>query len=119
MPAVPGVPTARLKITKITTSTATSPTAHEIEEEEMLRLAEMALKVESKRDQIKKFRDQIQSIARDGGGDDEEEQEDDDEEPEGDIVYEVESREDIDNADAKRADTFITENSVGQYRGRI
>ena len=119
VPAVPGgVPTARLRITKITT-TVTSPTAHEIEEEEMMRLAEMALKVESKRDQIKKFRDQIQSIARDGGGDDEEEQEDDDEEPEGDIVYEVESREDIDNADAKRADTFITENSVGQYRGRI
>ena len=78
MPAVPpGVPTARLKITKITTSTVASPTPHEIEEAEMMRLAEMALKVESKRDQVQKFREQIQSLQNRDDEVEEEEEEDD------------------------------------------
>ena len=79
----------------------------------MLRLAEMALKVESKRDQIQKFREQIQSIQNrdDDSGEEEKEEAEvvvEDEEPEGDIVYEVQSREDIDNAVEKKADVDLT-----------
>ena len=59
--------------------------------------------------QIQKFREQIQSIQnRDDDESEEEEEEAEDEEPEGDIVYEVQSREGFDNAVKKNADVVLT-----------